>query len=172
MSTEPSAGSRAALMRAQRTALSVVLTIFVGSWLVVGALLAPVVGWPVVGAAVLLLTVIPLAIFIRSRGRGHYPGKAIRLFVFRPMWYAQLLLILCALGGIVGFLGGVFFGAGGAAGRVLAACVAVVYVAFALLGYSGSRAIVTIPAVVTLPQLRAGPEGRRAPGGGQRPREA
>lgn len=161
MSTEPSAGSRAALMRAQRTALSVVLTIFVGSWLVVGALLAPVVGWPVVGAAVLLLTVIPLAIFIRSRGRGHYPGKAIRLFVFRPMWYAQLLLILCALGGLAGAIGGAPFGIAGTAGRAVIEGVAIIYFLLASLGYSGSRTIVTIPLAVTLPQLPPELEGIR-----------
>lgn len=161
MSATRPPGARAALARAQRTALTLVLTIFVGSWLIVAALLAPIVGWLAMGGAAFVLTVFPLAVFIRSRGNGHYPGKAIRLFVFRPMWYAQLLLILCALGGIVGFVGGVFFGAGGAAGRVLAACVAVVYVAFALLGYSGSRTIVTIPAVVTLPQLPTELEGLR-----------
>lgn len=161
MSAERPPGARAALVRAQRTALTVVLTIFVGSWLIIAALLAPIVGWLAMGGAAFVLTVFPLAVFIRSRGSGHYPGKAIRLFVFRPMWYAQLLLILCALGGIIGFLGGVFFGAGGAAGRALVACVAVVYVAFALLGYSGSRTIVTIPLVVTLPQLPAELEGLR-----------
>ncbi|MEO8879178.1 MAG: metallophosphoesterase [Gemmatimonadaceae bacterium] len=161
MSPERSPGARAALVRAQRTALTVVLTIFVGSWLVVAALLAPVVGWIVMAVAAFVFTVFPLAVFIRSRGSGHYPGKAVRLFVFRPMWYAQLLLILCALGGILGFVVGVPFGAGGPFGRALAGCIAIVYVALALIGYSGSRTIVTVPVAVTLPQLPRELEGMR-----------
>ena len=62
MSAERSPGARAALVRAQRTALTVFLSIFVGSWLIVGALLAPAAGgWATIGAAALLLTVVPLA---------------------------------------------------------------------------------------------------------------
>ena len=80
MSPARSSGARAALARAQRTALTVVLSIFVGSWVIVGGLLAPIAGgWLVISAAAVLFTVLPLAIFIRSRGSTHYPGKAIRL---------------------------------------------------------------------------------------------
>ncbi|HMI57610.1 MAG TPA: hypothetical protein VK511_06160, partial [Gemmatimonadaceae bacterium] len=107
MSPERSPSPRAALLRAQLTALTVVLSIFAGSWVIVGLLLAPVVGgWRTIAAAVVLFTVLPLAIFFRSRGSDHYPGKAMRLLVFRPMWYAQLLLILCALGGVIGAIAG------------------------------------------------------------------
>ena len=103
MSAERSPGARAALVRAQRTALTVFLSVFVASWVIVGALLAPVTGgWVTIAAAALLLTVVPLAVLLRSRGSSHYPGTAIRLLVFRPMWYAQLLLILSALGGTRG----------------------------------------------------------------------
>ena len=114
MSADPSPGARAAVARAQRTALSIVLAIFGGSWAIVGALLAPVAGgWRSIAGAVVLFTVLPLAVFIRSRSGDHYPGTATRLFVFRPMWYAQLLLILSALGGAAAAIVGIPFGVAG-----------------------------------------------------------
>jgi len=155
-------GARVALARAQRRAIIVVLTIFVGSWVLVGALLAPVAGgWKAVGAAAFLLTVLPLGVFFRSRGSGHYPEKAIRLLVFRPMWYAQLLLILCALGGGIAAIGGAPFGAAGLAGRSAVGVVATVYVLLALAGYGGSRKLVVTPLTVTLPSLPPALEGMR-----------
>jgi hypothetical protein len=118
VSAQRSPGARAALVRAQRTALTIFLSVFVGSWVIVGALLAPVVGgWSTIALAALALTAMPLFVLFRSRGRAHYPGKTIRLLVFRPMWYAQLLLILCALGGLAGAIGGLPFGAAGRPAR-------------------------------------------------------
>jgi predicted MPP superfamily phosphohydrolase len=149
-------------VRAQRTALTVFLSVFVGSWLLVGALLAPIAGgWAMIGAAALLLTVAPLTVLFRSRGSRHYPGNAIRLFVFRPMWYAQLLLILSALGGLVGAIGGLPFGAAGRAGRDAIAVIAIVYTLFALVGYAGSRRLVIASLTVTLPSLPEALEGLR-----------
>ncbi len=162
MSAERSSGARVALARAQRRAITVALTIFVGSWVVVGSLLAPVAGgWKAVGAAAFLFTVLPLGVFFRSRGSGHYPGKAVRLIVFRPMWYAQLLLILCALGGGIAAIGGAPFGAAGLAGRSAVSVVATVYALLALAGYSGSRKLVVTPLTVTLPSLPPALEGMR-----------
>ncbi|MDQ2766752.1 MAG: metallophosphoesterase [Gemmatimonadota bacterium] len=162
MSAERSSSARAALVRAQTTALTVVLSIFVGSWVIVGLLLAPVVGgWRTIAAGVFVLTVVPLTVFFRSRGSGHYPGKAIRLLIFRPMWYAQLLLILCALGGLLGAIIGVPFGAAGVAGRAVVAAVAAVFVLLGLVGYAGSRRFVALPLTVTLPSLPAALDGLR-----------
>ncbi|MBK5188455.1 MAG: metallophosphoesterase [Gemmatimonadaceae bacterium] len=162
MSAQRSPGARAALARAQRTALTVILSIFVGSWVVVGVLLAPVAGgWRTVSGAALVLTVLPLAVFIRSRESSHYPGAAIRLLVFRPMWYAQLLLILCAVGGIAGAIGGAAFGAAGPAGRAVIAIVVVAYLVLAVLGYAGSRRLVVTTPTVTLPSLPAALDGLR-----------
>jgi predicted MPP superfamily phosphohydrolase len=162
MSAERSPGARAALVRAQRTALTVALTIFVGSWAIVGVLLAPVVGgWRTIVVAVLVLTVVPLTVLFRSRGSSHYPGKAIRLFVFRPMWYAQLLLILSALGGLAGAIVGALFGVAGLAGREAIALVAIVYALFALFGYGGSRKVVVVSLTVTVPSLPEALEGLR-----------
>ena len=162
MSAQRSPAARAALVRAQRTALAVFLSVFVGSWLIVGALLAPVVGgWTTIALAALALTVVPLAVLFRSRGSSHYPGKAIRLLVFRPMWYAQLLLLLSALGGLAGAIAGLPFGAAGRAGRDVIAFVGVVYALFALLGYAGSRRLAVTSLTVTLPTLPAALEGFR-----------
>jgi len=162
VSDERSPGARAALARAQRTALTVFLSVFAGSWVVVGALLAPVVGgWLAIIAAALVLTVMPLAVLFRSRGGSHYPGKAVRLLVFRPMWYAQLLLILSALGGLVGAIGGLPFGAAGRTGRGAIALIAIVYTVLALFGYAGSRRLVVASLTVTLPSLPEALDGLR-----------
>jgi uncharacterized protein len=162
VSAEHSPGARAALARTQRTVLTVVLSIFFGSWVVVGALLAPLAGgWPAIVAAALLLTVAPLAVLFRSRGGSHYPGRAIRLLVFRPMWYAQLLLILSALGGLLGAIGGLPFGAAGRTGRGAIAVIAIVYTLFALLGYAGSRKLIVAPLTVTIPSLPGALDGLR-----------
>jgi predicted MPP superfamily phosphohydrolase len=162
VSAPRSPGARAALVRAQRTALAVFLSVFIGSWVIVGVLLAPVVGgWPTIAVAAFALTVVPLVVLFRSRGSNHYPGKAIRLFVFRPMWYAQLLLILSALGGLLGAIGGLPFGAAGRAGREAIALIAIAYALFALVGYAGSRKLVVASLTVTLPSLPAALDGLR-----------
>jgi predicted MPP superfamily phosphohydrolase len=162
VSADRSPGARVALARAQRTAITVVLTIFVGSWVIVGLLLAPVAGgWRAVAAAALLFTVLPLAVFIRSRGSTHYPGKAVRLIVFRPMWYAQLLLMLCAIGGGIAAVVGAPFGAAGVAGRVAIGVVAIVYLILAIGGYAGSRKLVVTSLSVTIPSLPPGLAGLR-----------
>jgi uncharacterized protein len=162
VSAQRSPGPRAALVRAQRTALTVFLSVFVGSWLIVGALLAPLAGgWGTVAAAALLFTVVPLTVLFRSRASSHYPGKAIRLFVFRPMWYVQLLLILSALGGLVGMVAALPFGAAVRGGRDAIALIAIVYALFALLGYAGSRRFVVASLTVTLPSLPEALDGLR-----------
>ncbi|MBA2684483.1 MAG: metallophosphoesterase [Gemmatimonadaceae bacterium] len=162
MSAERPSGARAALVRGQRVALTVALSMFVGSWVIVGVLLAPVVGgWRTIAAALFVLTVLPLAVFFRSRGAGHYPGKAVRLFVFRPMWYAQLLLLLAAVGGGIAALAGLPFGAAGAAGRIGIEIIAAVYFVLGASGYSGSRKLVVTQLSVTLPSLPPSLEGLR-----------
>jgi hypothetical protein len=162
VSADRTPGDRAAVARAQRRALTVVLAIFAGSWAIVGALLAPVVGgWRAIGGAVVLFTVLPLAVFLRSRMGDHYPGAAIRLFVFRPMWYAQLLLILCALASAATAVVGAPFGMAATAGRAAIALVAIVFFLFALAGYAGSRRLVVTRLAVTLPSLPRELEGLR-----------
>ena len=90
----------------------------VSTWSVIGALLAPVVpgDWLAVAAA-LLVTTAPLAVMLAARRRGHHPGALFRLLVLRPFWYAQILLPVLAIAGLLGALAGAPFGAAGAAGR-------------------------------------------------------
>ena len=104
MSAERSPGARAALVRAQRTALTVVPVGLRRELADRGRAARARGGWvddDRRGGAPAHRRCRSRVLF-RSRGSRHYPGKAIRLFVFRPMWYAQLLLILSALGGLVG----------------------------------------------------------------------
>ena len=71
-------------------------------WLIIGALLAPVLpgyGLPVLMAA--LVTAAPILFF--NRIRTGYPSAAVRLWIFRPFWYVQLGLPLIAAGGVLGF---------------------------------------------------------------------
>jgi predicted MPP superfamily phosphohydrolase len=162
VSEDRAPGARAQVARAQRRALTVVLAIFAGSWTIVGALLAPVVGgWRLVAGAVLLFTVLPLAVFLRSRTGNHYPGSAVRLYVFRPMWYAQLLLIVSAIAGATAAIVGAPFGAAGAAGRAAIATVALAYLALTIAGYAGSRSLVVTRLAVTLPSLPRELDGLR-----------
>ncbi|MGH7622465.1 MAG: metallophosphoesterase, partial [Gemmatimonadaceae bacterium] len=91
----------------------------------------------------------------------HYPGAGVRLYVFRPMWYAQLLLILSAIAGAGATIVGAPFGAGGAAGRAAIAFVAIVFFVLSVAGYAGSRRLVTTRLAVTLPSLPRELDGLR-----------
>ncbi|MEP7065034.1 MAG: metallophosphoesterase [Gemmatimonadota bacterium] len=163
MSGQRSPDARAAAVRAQRAALTVFLSVFAASWLIVGSLLAPVVagGWGTIALAALAFTVIPLVFLLRSRGSEHYPGKAARLLVFRPMWYVQLLLILSALAGLVGIVAEMPFGAGARGGQYAIAAITAAYVLFALLGYAGSRGLLVASLTATIPSLPEALDGLR-----------
>ncbi len=88
----------------------VLLAVLGISWTVVGLVIAPLLpgGWLAVGAAALLGTVLPFAVFLGQRLRGRAPGRRTRLYVLRPFWYVQLFLLLtvfvCVPGGLVGAL--------------------------------------------------------------------
>ena len=86
-------------------------------WLIIGALLAPVIpgGWITVLAAILVATAPLLALV--QRFNGAYPSKFTRVWVFRPFWYLQLASLLMALAGAAGFLAGAPFGAATVTGR-------------------------------------------------------
>src|SRR5689334_1691557 len=88
-------------------------------WGVIGALVAPLIegGWlSVAGAAV--ASTLPLVALVRERSRARYPRRFFRLVVMRTFWYTQLLLPLAAAAGLVGLVGGYFFGHAVVAGRV------------------------------------------------------
>ncbi len=139
-----------------------VLTWMGTCWLVIGALLSPVLpgGWLAV-LALALLSASPILALARWFGRSAAPSARARLFVMRPFWYTQLLLPLLAIAGLLGALVGLPFGAGGAGGRLAMAVVGLVYGGGVLAGYIGARRLVVRHLAVRLPQLPAHLEGLR-----------
>jgi predicted MPP superfamily phosphohydrolase len=108
-------------------------------WAIIGALVAPLVpgGWAAIAAAE-FLALAPL-IALMQRSRGVQPSTFIRLFIFRPFWYAQLGTLVMALAGALGFAIGLPFGAGVTSGRVTLAIAGAAFVLAALAGYVGSK---------------------------------
>ena len=130
-------------------------------WLIIGALLAPVVpgGWIAVGVAT-LLAIAPLLILVR-RFRGHYPSAFVRVWVFRPFWYVQLAAPLTALAGLIGVIAGSPFGVATVAGRVALLAVAATFTAAAAAGYVGTRLLRVKALDAWCVDLPAGLEGMR-----------
>jgi hypothetical protein len=76
---------------------------FAACWTLVGLLLRGVLPYAVGIAVVLALyTTIPLVLFLRLGGWPFYPTAAFRLLVMRPFWYAQMLLPLVTIAGMIG----------------------------------------------------------------------
>lgn len=158
----------------------VVLLALLGScWAIVGATIVPWLtgGWETIGLLALALTAIPLAIFIGVRALGGYAGRFVRLAVFRPFWYTQLLLIASAIAAAVGGLAGLPFGAAGTLARVFVLLALALGAVAILAGYLGARRLMvrtlevrhpSLPAafdgfrVVQVSDLHVGPHSRRA----------
>lgn len=129
-------------------------------WLIIGALLAPVLpgyGLPVLVAA--LVSATPFLFF--SRIRTGYPSAAVRLWVIRPFWYVQLGLPLIAAAGALGFLAGAPFGAAVSTGRWALLIAAAAYTVTAVAGYIGSRWLQVKELDARFPDLPAALEGMR-----------
>jgi len=131
-------------------------------WSIVGGLLAPVLpgGWATV-LALALLGAAPVPILARSFGGRSYPSARTRLWLFRPFWYALLLLPLLAAAGLVGVLLGLPFSAAATGGRVAMALAAAALAVLVLTGYVGSRRLVVRHLDVLVDGLPAGLEGLR-----------
>lgn len=106
-------------------------------------------------------TTLPLIAFIRWGGWPFYPGKAFRLLVVRPFWYAQLMLPLVSAGGLLGLLAGSPFGHGISAGRIVAAIVLTIVAATLTLGYFGAGHLVVRRVDVEVPGLATEFDGLR-----------
>jgi predicted MPP superfamily phosphohydrolase len=145
------------------TFLAVLVLILGTCWAIVGGLLAPVVrgGWLGVVLAAVLLTILPLSIFVASRMVGRYPGAAVRLLVFRPFWYAQALLLLAAPVGALGAVIGAPFGSAGVVGRGALGIVAVGFAVLMLFGYLDSRRVVVKRFEMHFPNLPGELDGLR-----------
>jgi len=163
--TEPDGRAAAAAPTRRAVAVFVarVLAILTACWAVVGALAAPALpggGWTAVGAWA-LFTLVPLGAFILTRARGVYPGARVRVWVFRPLWYAQFFVLLLAPVGVAGALVGWPFGVAGPAARGALAVAGAGLVGLAAAGYAGSRRLVVRRLAVTLPGLPAAADGLR-----------
>ena len=157
--TRPSHRPRPARPLAIATRLVLYLVAAWGTLAFLGSGLVPWAGGIV--ATVAIYTTAPLIAFMRWRGWPFYPGKAFRLLVVRPFWYAQLMLPLVSGGGLLGVLAGSPFGHGLTAGRVAAAVVFTIVGATLLLGYFGAGHLVVRRVDVEVPGLAPEFDGLR-----------
>lgn len=140
---------------------------FVGVWsllwfLPVAALLLPVVpGGIATLLALYALSVLPLWPLARAFFGNAYPSRGMRLFVFRPFWYVQLLMPLAAAVALVATIVGVPFGAAGTAGRTALGGAVLGLVVLSIGGYLGSRRLVVRPLELAFPMLPDGFDGLR-----------
>jgi predicted MPP superfamily phosphohydrolase len=157
------AGPSRAAARRRRVAAFVarLLAFLTACWVVVAVLLAPLLpgrGWAAAGAAV-VFTVLPIVVFILTRVRHRYPGSLVRRLVFRPLWYAQLFVVVLAPVGLAAALAGLPFGAAAAAGRAAVLLGGGAVAITAVIGYFGSRRLEVRRLVATLPALPGALEG-------------
>jgi uncharacterized protein len=143
------------------TFLLVVLSVLTACWVVVGALAAPLLPGGALTATwiYLLLTLVPLLVFILTRALGLYAGAAVRLLVFRPLWYAQFSVLLLAPVALLGVLAGLPFGHAGSGGRAAALVAAVLIAGFFAAGYVGSRRLEVRRLAAVVPGLPPALEG-------------
>jgi predicted MPP superfamily phosphohydrolase len=113
-------------------------------------------------AGVMLVgTGLPLAAFIRKQRRREYPSALVRLLVYRPFWYAQLLVLFVGFAAIAGVIVGAPFGASGAVGRWMVGAAAAVYGVGIVAGWIGSRWLHVRRLTATFPSLPSALEGMR-----------
>ena len=133
--------------------IAVILAITALSWLLVGALVHPLVpgGFSTVFAA-WALSVVPLFVLVRNLAMHRTPSAPVRLFLFRPFWYAQLLMLPLALvGGTIALLG-LPFGAAGRVGQVAVLTLGGILIAAGIAGYFGARRLI-VRTVVLWPRM-------------------
>ena len=142
--------------------LTIWLLVIGASWTAIGVLLAPLLpggGWTILGLA--LFALVPLPLFILGLRRHGYPGRAMRLWVFRPFWYAQLLLPFAGVAALLGIVIGLPFGAAHAVGRAVLTIFAIVAGIILVLGYRDARRVVRRDFVASHPALPAALDGVR-----------
>ena len=118
-------------------------------------------GWTGVAAVAVISLVVPLIFFRRAMAGSLYPGVLVRLLVFRPFWYFQLLVPLLGAAGLTGSLVGLAFGASAAGGRYGVAASASLLSILAAAGWVGSRMLVTRRIQAVFPDLPGDLEGLR-----------
>jgi predicted MPP superfamily phosphohydrolase len=140
-----------------------VLSLIVVCWVVVAAVIAPVIpgGWLTAAAAMVALTAVPLSAFIRRQRRREVPGALVRLLVYRPFWYAQLLVLFTGIAAVAGLLLGAPFGAPVLVARWAVAGAAALYLVGIGAGWVGSRWLHVRQLTATFPDLPPALEGMR-----------
>jgi hypothetical protein len=123
-------------------------------WGIIAALMYGTFPFAVVAAlAVAAYTTLPLVVFLRGGGWTFYPTAAYRLFVIRPVLYAQTMLPLVVGSGVLGILVGAAIGHPLSVARWLALAVASVLILMFAVGYIGSRRLVVHELEASLPNL-------------------
>ena len=142
--------------------LAVILLITALAWLLVAVHIAPLVpgGWTTVVAA-WAASVIPIFVLVRNITTRRHPSAATRLWLFRPFWYTQLLVMALALFASILFLVAWPLGVGVAAGRWAVIAGALLLVAIGLWGFVGSRRLVTRHISLAHPRLPRALDGLR-----------
>ena len=140
--------------------LVVLLLITALAWTIVGAQVHAEVpgGWSTIGLT-WALSVIPVFILVRNLSSGRHPSAATRLFLFRPFWYSQLLMLALALLSSAAFIVGLPFGTAAAGGRWAVIVGAAALLAVGVWGYVGSRRLVVKQVVLRPPRLPAALDG-------------
>ncbi|HEX6631537.1 MAG TPA: metallophosphoesterase [Gemmatimonadaceae bacterium] len=143
--------------------LGTFLALLAAVWLAVGVVLAPLLpgGWAALAVLALLVTPLPLALILRQRQRGRYPGRWTRLLVLRPFWYAQLLLLLAGPAAVIGLALGTLAGRPRAGGLLAVAICATIFAAAGVAGYLGSRRLVVRRLEARWPDLPPALDGLR-----------
>ena len=107
-------------------------------------------------------TTLPLLAFLRRGGAwARYPTAAFRLWVVRPVLYAQLLLPVTAAAGAIGLLVGAPFGHAADAGRIGALAALLIGGGILLAGWLGSRRLVVREVEARVPDLPEAFDGLR-----------
>ena len=105
--------------------------------------------------AVAAYTTVPLFVFLRGGGWTFYPTAAFRLFVIRPLLYAQTMLPLIAGSGVLGVIIGAAVGQPFSVARWFVVVVATLLALMFIVGYVGSRRLVVHELEASLPNLPA-----------------
>lgn len=111
--------------------------------------------------AMLTLTGLPLLAFIRRQRRRETPGALVRLFVYRPFWYAQILVLVTGTASIAGILLGAPFGTPLTVARWMVAAAAAAYALGVIAGWIGSRWLHVRHLRASFPDLPVALEGLR-----------
>ncbi len=142
--------------------LVVILLITGLSWLAVGGFVHDLVpgAWRTI-IIVWALSIMPVFVLIRNIATARYPSAIVRLLVFRPFWYAQLVMLPLALASTAAALLALPFGAAATVGRTAVLVLAPLVILLALWGYVGSRRLVVRDLTLRPRTLPAGLDGLR-----------